>query len=85
LPKRLRRTTFSGMGATDLDPEELEAVVALIRNKVSNHRFPHSDRIRTLRNALYKLDPASAPQPLVARPPLPTGPSVGNRREKVRR
>jgi hypothetical protein len=73
------------MGVDDLTPEELEAVVALVRNKVREHRFPHSDRIRTLRAALAKLDPASAPKPVEPRPPLPSGPSVGNRRGQARR
>jgi hypothetical protein len=73
------------MGVADLTEDELQAVVALVRAKVRDHHFPHSDRIRTLRAALYKLDPASAPVPIEPGPPLPTGPSVGNRRSKVRR
>ena len=73
------------MGVDDLTEEELQAVVALVRNKVREHRFPYSDRIRTLRNALYKLDPASTPKPIEPRPLLPSGPTVGNRRGKVRR
>jgi hypothetical protein len=73
------------MGVDDLTPDELEAVVALVRNKVREHRLPHSDRIRTLRAALSKLNPASAPKPLEVRRPLTSGPSVGNRRGKARR
>lgn len=66
------------MGVDDLTEEELQAVVALVRNKVRDHRFPFSDRIRTLRAALDKLDPASRQgRPVEARRPLPSGPTVG--------
>jgi hypothetical protein len=61
------------MALDDLTDDELQAVIALVRNKVREHRFPHSDRIRTLRNALSKLDPASAPKPVEPRPALPSG------------
>jgi hypothetical protein len=76
MPHHIKR-----MGVDDLTEEEMQAVVALVRNKVRDHRYPFSDRIRTLRAALYKLDPASAPKPVEVRTPLPSG----TRPKKARR
>jgi hypothetical protein len=70
--------------ANDLSLEEWKAVVALIRDTVTTDKFPYSDRIRMLRAALAKLDPASVPKPRQELPPLPTGPMAGSRR-KARR
>jgi hypothetical protein len=47
--------------ANDLSLEEWKAVVALIRRTIADDKFPFSERIRVLRSALEKLDPASAP------------------------
>jgi hypothetical protein len=34
----------------------------LIRDKITTDKFPFSERIRVLRSALEKVDPASAPK-----------------------
>jgi hypothetical protein len=70
--------------ANDLSLEEWKAVVALIRDKITTDKFPFSERIRVLRSALEKLDPASVPKPPKERPLPLTGPVVG-RRQKRRR
>lgn len=60
-------------------------MIAHPRRVVAEHKFPFSDEARTLRGALEKLDPKSAPKPKPsAQPPLPSGPMVGSRR-KARR
>jgi hypothetical protein len=69
--------------ANDLSLEEWKAVVAPIRATVTTDKFPFSERIRVLRRALEKLDPASAPKPHKERPLPLTGPMVG-RRQKAR-
>jgi hypothetical protein len=68
--------------ANDLSLEEWKAVVALLPQTIATDKFPFSDRMRVLRSALQKLDPASAPKPRKELPPLPTGPMVGSRRKR---
>lgn len=70
--------------ANDLSLEEWRAVVALIRDTVTTDKFPYSERVRTLRSALLKLDPSSAPKPRKERLLPLTGPVAG-RRQKARR
>ena len=67
--------------ANDLNLEEWRAVVALIRRMLDETKWPYSDESRTLRVALHKLDPASAPKPKAELPPFPSGPMVGSRRK----
>jgi hypothetical protein len=70
--------------ANDLNLEEWEAVIALLRTTLTNTKFPLSDTNRALRSALHKLDPTSAPKSRDEPPPLPTGPMVGSRRKPRR-
>jgi hypothetical protein len=70
--------------ANDLSLEEWKAVVALLRQTIAEDKFPYSDRVRLLRSALAKLDPASAPQPHKERPLPLTGPVVGSRQKRRR-
>jgi hypothetical protein len=67
--------------SNDLSLEEWKAVVALIRATVTTDKFPYSDRIRTLRRALAKLDLQPPRREL---PSLPSGPTVGSRRRARR-
>jgi len=73
------------MPTIDFTDDEHAAVSRAVRRAIDEDRFPHAPRLAPLRSALAKLDPASAPRPLEPRPPLPSGPSVGNRRGKARR
>ena len=72
------------MPIIDFTDDEHAAVTRAVRRTFEEDRYPLAPRLAPLRSALAKLDPASAPKPVVARPPLPTGPSVGNRRGKAR-
>jgi hypothetical protein len=59
----------------DLTDEERAAVVAALREKIDNDRYPRSPRLAPLRAALAKLDPSSAPRlPPEPKPPLPQAP-----------
>ena len=73
------------MPTIDFSEDEHAAVTAAVRRTIDEDRYPHSPRLAPLRAALAKLDPASVRQPIAPRPPLPTGPSVGNRLGKGRR
>jgi hypothetical protein len=73
------------MPMIDLTDDEHVAVTRAVRRTIDDDRYPLAPRLAPLRSALAKLDPASVPKPIAPRPPLPTGPSVGNRRGKVRR
>jgi hypothetical protein len=42
----------------NLAPDEREPVLKLLRDTIAADRFPLSPRIRTLRSAVAKLDPA---------------------------
>jgi hypothetical protein len=44
--------------ANDLDLEEWQTVVGLIRENISTDKFPFSDRIRVLRSALSRMSSA---------------------------
>jgi hypothetical protein len=70
----------------DFSDAEHTAVTRAVRRTIDEDRFPHAPRLAPLRSALTRLDLASAPKPIgEPRPPLPTGPSVGNRRGKAGR
>lgn len=69
----------------ELSDAELAAVIVALKEKLDRDRYPRAPRLEPFRAALAKLDASSAPKPIEPRPPLPTGPSVGNRRGKVRR
>lgn len=73
------------MPTIDFSDAEHAAVTRAVRRTIDEDRFPHVPRLAPLRSALAKRDPASAPTPIEPRPPLPTGPSVENRRGKARR
>ena len=73
------------MPTIDFTDDEHAAVTKVVRRAIDADRFPHAPRLAPLRSALAKLDPASTPKPIAVRPPLPLGPSVGNRRGKARR
>jgi hypothetical protein len=64
---------MSTVGGTD---EEYTAVTMAVRRALDDDRYPLAPRLAPLRSALAKLDPASAPKPIAARPPLPTGQGV---------
>jgi hypothetical protein len=53
------------MADENLAPDEREAVLKLSRDIIAADGFPLSPRIRTLKSALAKLDPAppTAPEP----------------------
>jgi len=72
------------MPTIDFTDDEHAAATA-VRRAIDEDRFPHAPRLAPLRSVLAKLDPASAPKPIAARPSLPSGPSVGNSRGKGRR
>ena len=60
----------------DLSPEEKAAVFSALRQLIEADRFQFSDRIKTLKAALAKLDPSYHPAPWrkPAPPPLPAVP-----------
>jgi hypothetical protein len=71
-------------GFDDLDEQEREAVIAALREKIANDKYPRSPRLTPFRSALAKLDPSSVPKPLPERVPLPEAPmrSRGGRRAR---
>lgn len=74
------------MPKIDLTDDELAAVIAAVREKIDFDRYPLSPRMRPLRAALAKLDPASAPKPRPdPKPPLPEAPARGRGGRRVRR
>jgi hypothetical protein len=73
------------MPVVDLTDEEHAAVTAAVRRSIADDKFPMSPRLAPLKAALAKLDPASVPNPLLERPPLPEAPmrsSRGGRRAR---
>jgi hypothetical protein len=59
----------------DLTEDERLAVCKLLRNAIDADRFPLSERVKTWKATLARLDPSSvrpAPEP---KPSLPAGPS----------
>jgi hypothetical protein len=54
-----------------LTPEERGEVLKLLRDTIAADRFPLSQRIRNLKAALAKLDPAAAPAPAAEPFPAP--------------
>ena len=69
------------MPKTDLTDDELAAVVAHLKRFPGETKYPFDPALRPLKDALLKLDPASAPKTRPVLPPLPTGPMVGSRRK----
>lgn len=70
----------------ELDDAERAMVIAALKEKLDREwQYRMAPRLAPLVSALAKLDPVSVPQPAPPRAPLPTGPSVGNRRAKARR
>ena len=55
------------MPIIDLTDDEHAAVARAVRRVLDEDKFPHAPRLRPLRAALAKLDPASVPKP----PPEP--------------
>jgi hypothetical protein len=73
------------MPKIDLTDEENAALTAAARKVIDEDRYPLSPRLRPLKAALAKLDPASAPKPKPEpKPPLPEAParSRGGRRAR---
>lgn len=66
---------------TNLTPEEHEAVLKVLQATIAADRFPLSPRVRTLKSALAKLDPAP---PLAVEPYPPpkawVNSSIGQRK-----
>jgi hypothetical protein len=75
--------SMRAMPADDLTDDELAAILRLLRNAIDADRFHHSDRVRTWKAALAKLDPSSAARP--ADPPKPLLPQAGRTRGTARR
>jgi hypothetical protein len=73
------------MPTTDFTDEEYAAVAAAVRRTIDEDRYPHSPRLKPLRAALAKLDPASLPKPLPERKPLPEAPMRSRDGRRVRR
>lgn len=75
------------MRKIDLTDDELAAVVASVRRTLDEDRYPLAPRLKPLRAALAKLDPASAPKPPPQpKPPLPEAPARrGRGGRRVRR
>src|SRR5262249_11411283 len=61
----------AAMPRMDLTDEELAAVAAALRRVIMNDRYPLAPRLRPLREALAKLDPAAVPRPRPEPKPLP--------------
>jgi hypothetical protein len=68
----------------DLTEHEREAVCKLLRNAIDADRFSFSDRVKTRKAALAKLDRSSGRPVPEPKPPLPPGaaPIHGNRRTR---
>jgi hypothetical protein len=76
------------MPMLDLTDDELAAVAAAVRRTLNEDRFPLAlaPRLKPLRSALAKLDPASAPKPPPEpKPPLPEAPSRSRGGRRLRR
>jgi len=66
----------------DFTEEERTAVIRLLRNAIDADRYFLSDRVKTWKAALAKLDPGSVRPPPEPKPLLPPGaaPTRGGRR-----
>jgi hypothetical protein len=62
-------------------PEERGELLKLLRDTIAADRFPLSQRIRYLKSALAKLDPAAAPAP--AAEPFPAPVPLGGRHDRA--
>ena len=64
------------MPTIDLTDDEHAAVARAVRRTLDEDKFSHAPRLRPLRAALAKLDPAAAPKPpQEPKPPLPEAPA----------
>jgi hypothetical protein len=68
LPESDRGRYISHM-PDNLSPEERGAVVKLLRETIAADNYPLSPRVRTLKSALAKLDPATSPSAQPIPPP----------------
>jgi hypothetical protein len=68
----------------ELTDDERVAVIAAVRNALTDDPFPRAPRLEALRSALAELDPSSVPRPLPPFKPLPAAPtrSRGGRRAR---
>lgn len=74
------------MPTIDLTDDEHAAVIAAVRRALDEDKFPHAPRLRPLRSALAKLDPAAAAKPRPEpKPPLPEAPTRSRGGRRVRR
>jgi hypothetical protein len=72
----------------NLTPEERGELLKLLRDTIAADRFPLSQRIRKLKSALAKIDPAAAPAPAAGPFPAPiawVNSTVGQRKGPGRR
>jgi hypothetical protein len=71
-------------GLDDLTDDERAAIVMALQETIDPDRYPLSPRLKPLKGALAKLDPASVPKTRVERPLLPDAParSRGGRRTR---
>lgn len=74
------------MPTIDLTDDEHAALAAAARRVIDEDRYPMSPRLRPLKSALAKLDPASAPKPKPEpKPPLPEAPARSREGRRTRR
>ena len=75
------------MPTIDLTDPELAAVTAAIRRAIETDRFPRAPRLDPLRSALAKLEPATAPKPILGQidrsvPPQAPPPAKADKRAR---
>jgi hypothetical protein len=76
------------MANENLTPQERGELLKLLRDTIAADRFPLSQRIRNLKAALAKLDPASAPAKAADPFPVPVpwvNSTIGQRKRRGRR
>jgi hypothetical protein len=76
------------MPEDDLTPDERGELLKLLRDTIAADRFPLSQRIRNLKSALAKLDPAAAPASAAEPFPVPVpwvNSMIGQRKRRGRR
>jgi hypothetical protein len=66
----------------DFTDEEAAAVAALVRKTLRGTRFLYASELKSLKDALSKLNPGSAPKPQSRLPPLPSSTLVRRRRSR---
>jgi len=74
------------MPEENLTPEERGELLKLLRATIAAEPFPLSQRIRNLKSALAKLDPAEVPAAEPMPPPVPwVNSMIGQRKRRGRR